>query len=344
MGDPSTEHCAIATREKKVVLFFTGGTIGMEPDSRGGIEPGSGFAQLRDHVSPCLRGAELLFVRWSDLPSPHMTPERMFALAKEVSTVLEQPEVIGAVVLHGTDVLVEAAFMAELLIDLGKPLIYTGSMRYLGELGYDGIRNLINAVRACLLPLPAGFGVTLLMSDRFFAAREVIKLHSVNIDAFAAPESGPVAFVAGERVVVANRASARQRLLPGPVLAIEPRVEIIACYIGMAGRVVEDALARGAAGIVLEGFGAGNVPPAVVAPVAAALAAGIPVVLATRCIEGGVWPIYGYAGGGADLRRHGAILAGRLSAAKAQVLLMVALGLTRDIGELRTFFETDYSD
>ncbi len=336
-----SESSAISGVGRKVAVFFTGGTIGMEPQPGGGVEPGSGFERLMDQVGPHLRGAELVAVHWSDLPSPHMTPERMFALARDVSAVLDRPDTIGAVVLHGTDVLVEAAFMADLTVDAGKPVIYTGAMRYFGELGYDGIRNLINAVRACLLPLPNSLGVVLLMSDRFFTTREVVKVHSVNVDAFAAPESGPVAFVAGERIVVANKSLQRDRILPDAALRIEPRVEVLSCFVGMTARVVEDAAARGAAGIILEGFGAGNVPPHIVQPLESVIARGIPVVLATRCIEGGVWPVYGYFGGGADLRQRGVILAGRLSAPKAQILLMAALGLTNDVQRIRAFFETD---
>ena len=326
-----------------MAVFFTGGTIGMEPHGGGGLEPGSAFERLMDHVGPHLQGCVLAPVHWSDLPSPHMTPERMFALSRDVASVLERSDTIGAVVLHGTDVLVEAAFMADLVVESNKPVIYTGAMRYYGELGYDGMRNLISAVKACLLPLLGNLGVVLLMSDRFFAAREVVKIHSVNVDAFAAPESGPVAFVAGERVVVARKAAVRHRFLPCPATGIEPRVEVVTCYVGMTARVIEDALARGAGGIVLEGFGAGNVPPAVVQPVEKAVSSGIPVVLTTRCIEGGVWPIYSYSGGGADLRQRGVILAGRLAAPKAQILLMAALGMTRDPAEIRSCFETEYS-
>ena len=58
-----------------------------------------------------------------------------------------------------------------------------------------------------------------------------------------------------------------------------------------------------------------------------AVAAGLPVVLTSRCIEGGVWPVYGYSGGACRLRDMGVILGGSLRAQKARILLMVALGL-----------------
>ena len=80
---------------------------------------------------------------------------------------------------------------------------------------------------------------------------------------------------------------------------------MVSCYTGMDGTLIEHLLRRGVAGVVLEGFGAGNVPPGLVPAVEKAIGRGIPVVLTTRCPEGGVWPMYAYAGGGADLRQAG---------------------------------------
>jgi L-asparaginase len=183
--------------------------------------------------------------------------------------------------------------------------------------------------------------VGLLMTDRIFAAREVIKVNSLNIDAFEAPESGPVAYVAGEAVRLTRRA-ARPLEIRRPRIRtqrIEPDVAMISCYTGMDGTLIEHLLRRKAAGLVIEGFGAGNVPPGIVPALEKAICRGLPVVLTTRCPEGGVWPIYAYAGGGADLVRKGIILGGRLSGPKARILLMAALGATRNIGRVRQLFE-----
>nr|MCU0602318.1 asparaginase domain-containing protein [Desulfobacterales bacterium] len=174
-----------------VAVFFTGGTITMRPrpDERG-VVPSNEFDRLFEELRPHVRDVDFKPVLWSNRPSPHMTPEHMFRLARDIDRALASPSVPGAVVLHGTDVLVESAYMADLTLRSHKPVVFTGSMRYYSETGFDGIRNLLNGVRACLLPLPEDTGVGLLMTDRIFAAREVIKVNSLNIDAFEAPESG----------------------------------------------------------------------------------------------------------------------------------------------------------
>ncbi|MBG0790335.1 MAG: asparaginase [Desulfovibrionaceae bacterium] len=327
------------TKQKEIVVFFTGGTIGMSPaEGTTGVAPHDNFGALLNQFGPPEADVTLRPVLWSDKPSPHMTPGDMFRLAQDVEKALAEPSVAGAVILHGTDTLVETAYMCDLVINSDKPVILTGSMRYYSESGYDGIRNLANTVRACLLPLPPGVGACILMTDRIFAAREAVKVNSLNVDAFESREAGIVGYVAGESVVLARRHSAptpRRALHPAN---IEERVVLLTAYTGMDRSLIDHAKSMGSKGIVIEGFGAGNVPPTVVEALEECMADTIPVVLATRCIEGGVWPIYGYPGGGADLEARGVILCGRLGGPKARIRLICALGITRDPEEIRRIF------
>jgi L-asparaginase len=324
-----------------IMIFFTGGTISMTPRADGrGVVPGNHFDRLFGELKRTVKKVTLKPVLWSNLPSPHMTPEHMFRLAKDLDDALAAAPVRGAVVLHGTDVLVESAYMADLTMRSSKPVVFTGSMRFYSETGFDGVRNLLNGIKACILPLPPETGVVLLMTDRIFSAREVIKIHSMNIDAFEAPESGPVAYVAGDDVRLTRTLSAtpvvKRPLIP--THRIEPNVAIISCYTGMDGTLVDHLLQQGIAGLVIEGFGAGNVPPGVVGSLEKAVRQNIPVVLTTHCPEGGVWPMYAYPGGGADLAKRGVILGGRLSGSKARIKLMVAMGATRDVKKIRQIF------
>jgi L-asparaginase len=331
-------------KSPQVVVFFTGGTITMRPrPDEHGVVPSDEFDRLFAELRPHIPGMNFRPVLWSNLPSPHMTPAHMFRLARDIDKALAAPSVLGAVVIHGTDVLVESAYMADLTLRSTKPVVFTGSMRYYSETGFDGIRNLLNGIKACIMPLPAETGVVLLMTDRIFSAREVIRINSLNIDAFEAPESGPVAYVAADDVRLTRR-PARGPMEKRPLIRtrrIEPAVALIACYTGMDGSLVMRLLETGVKGLVVEGFGAGNVPPGIVPALEKAIGLKVPVVLTTRCPEGGVWPMYAYSGGGADLAKRGVILGGRLSGPKARILLMVALGATHSIQRLRKIFESN---
>jgi L-asparaginase len=58
-------------------------------------------------------------------------------------------------------------------------------------------------------------------------------------------------------------------------------------------------------------------------------------------VEGRVAPLYGYAGGGLQLREWGLIFGGELPGPKARIKLMLALGVTSDPGALKRLFESD---
>lgn len=309
---------------RQIALFFTGGTIAMRHTANGTVHPALHAADLlADLPGPLPGDIALLPVDWANLPSPHMTPELMFRLAKDVGTMLERPDIVGAIVAHGTDVMEETAFMLDLVLTSQKPVLITGAMRSHDEAGYDGLRNLASAVRACLLPLPPGLGTVLLMTDKLFAAREVTKVHSMGIDAFDAPGSGPLG------TCVAGGVQLLRMPVPHVPLAaarLEPRVDLIALAPGMDGRLIRYVRESGCRGLVVEGFGAGNVPPGALDAIRECLEEKLPVVLTSRCIEGGVWPVYGYKGGANDLNDMGVILGGNLRAQKARILLMLALG------------------
>jgi len=303
-----------------------------------GVAPNDNFKGLLNQFKPQEAEVTLRPVLWSDKPSPHMTPADMFRLARDVESSLATDTVVGAIVLHGTDTLAETAYMCDLVIDSDKPVVLTGSMRYYSESGYDGIRNLANSVRACLLPLPPGVGACIMMTDRIFSAREAVKVNSLNVDAFESREAGVIGYVAGESVIMARRYSrpvSRRKISPE---AIVDDVVLLTAYTGMDRSLIDHVKAMKKKGVVIEGFGAGNVPPNVVEALGECMNHGIPVVLATRCIEGGVWPVYGYPGGGADLEGMGVILCGRLGGPKARIRLMCALGLTSDLEEIRKIF------
>ena len=314
-----------------VAIFFTGGTIAMREGKDGAVRPALGLEELLAELPPALPdSAGLLPVEWANLPSSHITPELMFRLAGDVRDMLTREDVAGAVILHGTDVMEETAFMLDLLLDSAKPVVITGAMRSYGEAGYDGLRNLASAVRACLLPLPAGLGVVLLMTDKLFAAREVTKVHSMGIDAFGSPAAGPLGSC------VAGGVQLFRMPVPHAPLgakSLEPHVDLLSLAPGADGRLIAFCRDNGAKGLVLEGLGAGNVPPGALEELRKTVGAGLPVVLTSRCIEGGVWPVYGYSGGANSLRDMGVILGGNLRAQKARILLMVALGLAADTGE-----------
>ena len=158
------------------------------------------------------------------------------------------------------------------------------------------------------------------------AAREVRKVHTSALHAFASPGYGPIGHVDRESVAFRRLPERRGALdLHLDPQRLETRVDLVRLYAGADARFVHAAVAGGARAIVLEATGRGNANDAVVAGVRMAEAAGVAVVVCSRATAGRVEPAYGQ-GGGADLEEAGALFAGDLAGPKARILLQLALG------------------
>jgi L-asparaginase len=135
-------------------------------------------------------------------------------------------------------------------------------------------------------------------------------------------EHGKLGEIDGESIVLHRRPVLRSLIRTE---RIEPMVDLVKLVMGSDARFIRCALQSGAKAIVVEAFGRGNGTLAVVEGARKAVAAGLPVVVASRCPQGRAKPIYG-KGGGKDLAQAGAIFAGDLTGVKVRVLLAVLLG------------------
>jgi L-asparaginase len=167
------------------------------------------------------------------------------------------------------------------------------------------------------------------MSGEVHAADAVVKLHASAVDAFGSPDSGPLGRVEGGRLRLLRRRAGRRRI-DTPTRPVPP-VALFVVAVGLDGTELDAAVASGARAVVVEAFGSGNTSPTVLAAAERALAAGIPVVLASRAVAGSVSTTYAFPGGGAEWARAGAILAGHLTGPKARAAtaLGLAAGLDR---------------
>lgn len=322
---------------KKVVVIATGGTIAMRYDPvRNGIFPAVTGAQLIEAVPPLSALCPVEVLEFSNIPSPHMTPRQMFRLAHYVDDVLEQEEVAGVVVTHGTDTLEETAYLLDLTVKSGKPVCLTAAMRDSAQISPDGPKNILCAVKTAWSGQAAGKGVLVVMNEEIHAAREVTKTHSANPKTFASPFWGPIGYVDEDRVIFRREPLQLQKIQP--VMLVE-EVYLIKLAAGADDFLIRCLVEKKVKGIVVEGFGRGNVPPAVVPGIQAALDKGIPVVLTTRVLGGRVLDIYGYEGSATALKSMGVILAGESNGPKARIKLMLALGVTEDREKIAAYYD-----
>lgn len=263
------------------------------------------------------------------LPSPHIPPALMLSLAGEISGELSRGEVRGVVVTHGTDTLEESAFLADLILPPGKPVAFTAAMRSPSELGVDGPRNVMGAIRSVCTDELHNLGVAVVLNDEIHSALRVTKTYTSNVSSFASPGYGPLGYVDDDRVLLRRRPTVRLDVSKLPK-RLEERVGMVKLAAGYGAGQVEAAVRGGCRGVVVEAFGRGNAPPEVADQVEAAIDRGVVVAVCSRCYMGRVLGVYGYVGGGGDLLGRGALMAGDLPGHKVRLLLMVCLGAGMD--------------
>lgn len=320
---------------KRVAVVFTGGTIAMLPDpSTGAAVPTLRGMEILARTSGLADIADLEAIDWGLVPASHLRFGQILEIARLLEATLARPDIDAAVVVQGTDVMEETAFAWDLLLASHKPVAVVGAMRNASDPDYDGPANLHDAVLAAAHPEMRGQGVCVVMGGQALPADDVRKSDSHALDTFRAPARGPVARLDGGRLTMLAPRAARRRLAAIPAVAAEP-VPIVTAVVSMDGSPLRQAVAGGARGIVVAATGAGNTDPDLLAAAVEAMAAGIPVVLVTRCFSGHAAPDYGFPGGGQTWFRAGAIPGGRLGGPKARVALSLGLGAGLDEDRLR---------
>ena len=198
----------------------------------------------------------------------------------------------------------------------------SGVMRGAGDTSPDGPMNIYCAVKTAASQEAVGMGVLVCLNETLHAPGEVMKTHSANPATFQSPWWGPIGYVDLDKIIIRRKPLNVLRFAPKSLTA---RVDLIKCMTGSTRDYIDFAVSQGCKGIVIEGFGRGNVPPPMVPGIEDAVKAGVAVVLTTRTPGGRVLDVYGYPGSVTDTRRAGLAMGGEISAAKARLKLMIVL-------------------
>lgn len=323
---------------EKVVVLGTGGTIaGTAASPLNNIAYTAaqiGVTELLEAVpglSKVLAGRALLTEQVAQIDSKDMSFSVWQQLALRVSAHLAQADVTGIVITHGTDTLEETAYFLHAVLPASqlahKPVVLTCAMRPASSVTPDGPQNLLDAV--AVATTPGAHGVVVVCAGNIHGAVEVQKAHPYRLDAFSSGDSGPLGHVEGARVrLVKNWPLAPVDSAQAAIEKIAsvrhwPRVEIVMNYAGASGAIVDALLSQGGApgsaapvrGLVVAATGNGTVHHDLEAALLRAQAAGVKVLIATRCASGRVLPTPGSTFPDSQ----------GLSPVKARVALMLAL-------------------
>ena len=317
---------------KKILVLHTGGTISMQADDSGAVVTSQ--ENPMNHVSNPLEGVEVHVLDFFNLPSPHIKPKHMLALYQKIKEEADHYD--GFVITHGTDTLEETAYFLDTMEVPHKPIVLTGAMRSSNELGSDGVYNYLSALRVASDDKAADKGVLVVMNDEIHAAKYVTKTHTTNVSTFQTPTHGPLGLIMKHEILYFKTAEPRVRF---DLDRIQGLVPIIPVYAGMTEELLDLLPVDQLDGLIIQAFGAGNVPKETSQKLNALIQEGLPIALVSRCFNGIAEPVYAYEGGGVCLQNAGVFFVKELNAQKARLKLLIAInaGLTGD--ELRAYME-----
>ena len=303
---------------KKILVLHTGGTISMQADASGAVVTSKDNPM--NHVTNPLKGIEVHALDFLNLPSPHIKPKHMLALYHKIKEEADNYD--GVVITHGTDTLEETAYFLDTMEIPLMPIVLTGAMRSSNELGSDGVYNYLSALRVASDDKAADKGVLVVMNDEIHAAKYVTKTHTTNVSTFQTPTHGPLGLIMKQEILYFKTAEPRVRF---DLDCIQGLVPIISAYAGMTDELIDMLDLEQLDGLIIQAFGAGNVPKETAQKLENLLQKGIPVALVSRCFNGIAEPVYAYQGGGVQLQESGVLFVKELNAQKARLKLLIAL-------------------
>lgn len=326
-------------KKPKVVILGTGGTIAGKAGSNTemtGYQAGElGIQTLIDAVPEMLEVADVTGEQFCNIGSFDMVDDIWLNLSRRVNELLQQPDVDGIVITHGTDTLEETAYFLNLTVKSSKPVVLVGAMRPATAMSADGPVNLLNAVALAGSQAAIGKGVLIAMNDQINGARDATKTNTTHVETFKAWELGYLGYFQNGKPVF-YKASLRRHTAAAEFdvskAMVLPRVDIIYLHVNCDDVLAQAAVAAGAQGLVIAAFGHGNLHINVKPALVKIAQSGLPVVRSTRVGNGIV------SRNTTDAENK-FVVADSLNPQKARILLQLALLTTKSPQEIQRMFD-----
>ena len=318
--------------KSKILLIYTGGTIGMMQDVKTGSLKPFDFKSLTNQVPELNKfDVELSSISFGKpIDSSNMHKDVWVKLANIIKDKYSKFD--GFVILHGSDTMsFTASALSFMLENLSKPVILTGSQLPIGIIRTDGKENLITAIEIAAAKNNKGKSiiqeVCIYFEYKLYRGNRTFKYNSEHFDAFKSPNY-PFLGEAGVEIQYNERAFLKQSSKALKVhTELDNDILVLKLFPGLSKKITISLLnTKGIKAIILETFGAGNATTEewFINGLKSAIAKGIVILNVTQCHEGRV--VQGMYETSRQLKNIGVVSGHDITYESAVTKLMFLLG------------------
>ncbi len=333
-------------KKTRILLIYTGGTIGMIKDYHTGTLKPFDFKKLLNNIPELAQlDCHIDTVSFEKpIDSSNVNTRHWADIASIIEKGYERYD--GFVVLHGSDTMsYTSSALSFMLENLDKPVIFTGSQLPIGDLRTDAKENLITSIQIAALKEKGKAviqEVGLYFEYKLYRANRTTKINAEHFEAFASLNY-PELVESGVHLKVnyANLYRSREAKKFRVYKKLDDNVAILKLFPGLNEAVLQSVLnAPGLKALVIETYGAGNAPTDkwLTSGLEKAMERGLNIVNVTQCSGGSV--LMGQYETSLQLQKQGIINGKDITTEAAITKLMCLLG--RDVPPklLKTKFET----
>lgn len=333
-------------KKSKVLLIYTGGTIGMMHDPVSGSLKPFNFKALTSQI-PELKKFEVELSSISfkhPIDSSDMQPEIWIQLVEIIQKNYELYD--GFVVLHGSDTMsFTASALSFMLENLAKPVVLTGSQLPIGTIRTDGKENLITAIEIAAAKKngkPIISEVCVYFEYKLYRGNRTLKFNSEHFDAFKSPNYPHLA-EAGVEISYNQMAIAKPSSKALKVhKQLNNDIAVLHLFPGISKKITTAVLhTPSVKAVIILTFGAGNATTKewFVNEIEAAIKRGIIVLNVTQCVQGKV--IQGMYQTSSCLKQIGVVSGQDITFESAVTKLMFLLGQKLSNQQIKKLLETN---